>query len=161
MRRLEWEDVPPPVRDPVSGCLRWQGKHHSRGYGMLGGKRFAHRVAWEREHGPIPRGLTVDHVAARGCIWRDCVWTAHMEIVTQSVNTQRSSRSIDQRSRTHCPKRHEYTPANTITKKGRNGRTKRECRKCNKIRLRDRYARNRDAINAGRRQQYAIRRMVA
>jgi hypothetical protein len=37
-------------RDPLSGCLIWQGKPDREGYGRLsarpGGKQLAHRFAW-------------------------------------------------------------------------------------------------------------------
>jgi len=138
---MEWEDYPPPVRDEASGCLRWQGPHHTRGYGRLG-KRYAHRMAWEREHGPIPEGLTIDHVLDRGCVWRDCVEVAHLEPVPQSVNTARSRRSREQRARTSCPHGHAYSEENTIRKAG--GR--RECRQCGRIR----NARNYRRRKAGR-----------
>jgi hypothetical protein len=124
-RRKSWDDYPAPVRDPQSGCLRWQGPHHSNGYGRLRSTAYAHREAWEREVGPIPEGMTIDHVAERGCIHRDCVEIAHLEVVTQSVNTSRSARSIEQRSRTHCPQGHPYAGKNLIVRRG-----KRECRSC-------------------------------
>ena len=41
------------------------------GYGTAA-EDYAHRLAWERERGPIPDGLTVDHVghdfAGRRCV---------------------------------------------------------------------------------------------
>jgi hypothetical protein len=78
--------VPPPVRD-VNGCLIWQGAKSEKGYGQLtftGECTYAHRVAWEREHGPIPDGLTVDHT----CLHTSCVEVAHMQLVTRGRNTQ-------------------------------------------------------------------------
>jgi hypothetical protein len=120
-----WEDYPEPLVDSGSGCLRWQGPHTPRGYGTFGRRGSAHRAAWEREHGLIPEGLTVDHVAARGCIWKDCVLTAHMELVTRAENVRRSNRITAQMARTHCPENHPYTPENTYMQG-----TKRSCRKC-------------------------------
>ncbi len=45
----------------------------------------AHRVYYERVHGPIPDGLDLDHL----CNQRDCVNPEHMESVTRSVNCLR------------------------------------------------------------------------
>lgn len=133
--RKEWDDYPEPVRDAATGCLRWQGPHHSNGYGLLG-KRYAHREAWIREYGPIPDGRTIDHVRKRGCVHRDCVEPAHLEPVTQAVNVQRGEPA----SRTCCPQKHEYTPENTIIRRG-----KRECRTCVRDRNRAAYRRRKAA----------------
>lgn len=120
-----WEDYPDPVVDTGSGCLRWQGPHNPRGYGTFGDHGIAHREAWERENGPIPEGMTIDHVRARGCIWRDCILTAHMELVTRGENARRGRRIAAQLARTHCPANHPYTPENTYWQG-----TKRSCKKC-------------------------------
>jgi len=137
LKKKGWDDYPAPVRDPESGCLRWQGPHHSNGYGRLGSKSYAHREAWERAVGPIPEGMTIDHVAERGCIYRDCVEIGHLEVVTQSVNTARSARSTELRTRTHCPQGHAYEGHNIIRKK--NGG--RECRTCTNARNKRNYER--------------------
>lgn len=119
-----WEDYPAPIRDEASGCLRWQGTHHSQGYGLCG-SGYAHRVAWEREVGPIPNGLQVDHVKARGCVYRDCVAVEHLEPVTQAENIRRIPRIEAQMARIECPKKHPYEGDNLIIRRG-----KRECRAC-------------------------------
>jgi hypothetical protein len=95
---------------------------------------YAHRYYWEQAHGPIPAGLVLDHVFNRGCIFRDCINLDHLELVTQAENARRGRRQREQRARTHCPKGHAYTEANTIWRT-RNGGLKRDCRKCT-------YARN-------------------
>lgn len=46
---------------------------------------YAHRVAYELLVGPIPPGLTIDHL----CKVRCCVNPKHMEVVTQKVNNLR------------------------------------------------------------------------
>lgn len=140
-KRMTWDDYPEPVRDPASGCLRWQGTHHSQGYGLIGGGQlcqYAHRVAWERGVGPIPDGLHVDHVKARGCIYRDCVAIEHLEPVSQAENNRRIDHIQGQMARTHCPKEHPYEGHNLIVRRG-----KRECRTCV-------YDRNREARKARR-----------
>lgn len=120
-----WEDYPEPVLDSGSGCLRWQGTHDRSGYGTLGRRGRVHRIAWEREHGPIPEGMVIDHVAARGCVWKDCVNVQHLEPVSIGENSRRGTRLQAQLARTHCPANHPYTPENTYWQG-----TKRSCKKC-------------------------------
>ena len=49
------------------GCWLWLGRRNKAGYGMIssggndGRTLFAHRVAWELAHGPVPGGLYVCH----------------------------------------------------------------------------------------------------
>jgi hypothetical protein len=107
-----WEDYPEPLVDSGSGCLRWQGPVDPAGYGRISAHGYAHRVAWEREHGPIPEGMQIDHVADRGCRWRDCVLVAHLEPVTQLENIRRGRSGRRMAERTHCPQNHPYTPEN-------------------------------------------------
>lgn len=67
-------------------CLIWTGAIHRSGYGAiaLGGSRreYAHRYAWERERGPIPEGLHIDHI----CHNRSCVNIDHLRLATRSQN---------------------------------------------------------------------------
>lgn len=105
----------------ASGCHVWLGAIQTNGYGSVtdghGGTILAHRAAWEAEHGPIPDGLTVDHL----CFNRRCVNTEHMELVSASENRARAARM-----KRYCPRGHEYTPENT----SRNGAGHRYCREC-------------------------------
>ena len=81
------------VADRQTGCLLWQGCVNSKGYGVIsdGGKRYlVHRKAWELANGPIPDGLTIDHVYDRGCRHKNCANVAHLEPVTQAENNRRS-----------------------------------------------------------------------
>lgn len=102
-------------------CLRWTGSHNHKGYGQIsvaGAGRSVHRVAYELHVGPIPPGLEIDHVRARGCRFRDCIEPSHLEPVTHIENIRRTPK------RTHCPKGHELTPANVVmTSQGRRCRT--------------------------------------
>jgi len=127
-----WEDYPPPVRDLVSGCIRWPGPHDKAGYGRLrrqGKTPKAHREAWLRSGGEIPEGMTIDHVAARGCIYRDCVEVAHLEVVTRAENTRRIPLAIERKNRTHCPKGHPYSGEN-LAVIHLQGKSERRCREC-------------------------------
>jgi HNH endonuclease len=108
-------------------CWEWQGCWASDGYGkvQLDGRGVgAHRVAWELTNGPIPAGLTIDHL----CRNRRCVNPAHLEAVTQQVNVLRgtSSAAVNAR-RTHCVNGHEFTPENTYLY---NDGRRRVCRTC-------------------------------
>ncbi len=51
--------------EPMSGCWIWIGGTKGIGYGVfsLPKKRFvsAHRFSYERDKGPIPEGLQIDH----------------------------------------------------------------------------------------------------
>ena len=66
-------------------CLIWTAAKTKNGYGQLvvpGGRSLAHRYAWERENGPIPAGMVLDHT----CWNRACVNVAHLRVVTTAQN---------------------------------------------------------------------------
>jgi hypothetical protein len=76
-------------------CWPWTAYTDRKGYGIFkkadGKNSPAHRWAYEHFVGPIPDGLTVDHVKAKGCVRKDCVnYLAHLEPVTNEVNILRS-----------------------------------------------------------------------
>lgn len=110
----------------VSECIEWQGNIHVSGYGRLG-QKYAHRVAYEREIGPIPEGLVIDHL----CRNRACVNTDHMELVTNGENVMRGEGPAAENARkTRCPKGHPLTPGNLYVGKTRSGGKERRCRTC-------------------------------
>lgn len=88
-----WESV---YRKGRSDTECWPWLRGTRdGYGMArfdGKQQSAHRVAYQLTHGPIPDGLVVDHVAARGCRMRACCNPAHLEAVTHRENARRARR---------------------------------------------------------------------
>ena len=122
--------TPAPVRirnsvqiDPATGCWNWTKYLTPDGYGKAnaGGGRhgvLAHRWAYETFVGPIPDGLTLDHL----CRNRACCNPEHLDPVTMTVNIKRGSRA----TKTHCKHGHEFTPENTLRKP--NGT--RKCREC-------------------------------
>jgi hypothetical protein len=95
----------------------------------LFGLGYAHRVAYVLSVGPIPKGLTIDHL----CRNRGCVNPTHLEAVTQRENTLRSPIALAalNAAKTHCPKGHPYSGAN-VELRGRS----RGCRSCHQERSR-------------------------
>lgn len=133
------------VRHGEPACWDWNGCHNSRGYGITyrnGKQVLAHRAVYEMERGPIPHGLTIDHL----CRNKGCVNPAHMEPVTQAENNRRGKAAI-----THCPSGHAYTPKNF----GRKGINKtRFCRACKQARDRAAYAANAEKMRRRSRERY-------
>lgn len=119
----------PNVREE-SGCLTFGGCfQHGYGIACIGGARFrAHRRAWEEVNGPIPDGLTVDHV----CRNTRCIEVSHLRLLTLSENTKCSARAEKARAKTHCPAGHEYRGENVYVDK----RGARHCYACTKDRTR-------------------------
>jgi HNH endonuclease len=77
--------------DPLGGCHLWQGNLKD-GYGCLrlGGKlHFAHRLAWEARHGPIPEGLVLRH----RCNVRRCCNADHLVPGTRAENNADQKRA--------------------------------------------------------------------
>lgn len=114
---------PPSYRPELGPCLIFLGADNGNGYGQFqynNGKRngYAHRYAWERVHGPIPDGLTVDHL----CRVRRCVNVEHMELTDRVDNYLRGVATRDS-----CPNGHPYTPESTYYKPGKNARCCRIC----------------------------------
>lgn len=76
-------------------CWLWTGAVDKvTGYGQFRGHgrlRKAHRVSYERDVGPIPAGLDLDHVYANGCRHRHCVRPDHLEPVTRAENLRRAN----------------------------------------------------------------------
>lgn len=85
--------------DPATGCHNWTGWKDAKGYGRCGDtgtrQQQAHRLAWVVANGPIPAGLTVDHL----CRNTSCVNVAHMELVTASENSRRKNEDRRDRGR--------------------------------------------------------------
>lgn len=124
------------IQPDTSGCLIWTGSRNQKGYGRFN-RLQAHRFAYEAFVGPIPDGLTIDHL----CRVRNCVLPAHLEPVTQAENVRRGIRTYytnGQANKTHCPQGHSYSGGNLYLRpSGRH----RECRACRAARRAIRVAR--------------------
>lgn len=68
-------------------CLIWTGWTNVGGYGTvcIGDQKdmLVHRYAWEREHGPIPEGVMIDH---RYHCDKACCEVTHLRKATRSQN---------------------------------------------------------------------------
>ncbi len=88
-----------------TGCWDWIAACESRGYGHFYAGRYwcAHRVSYELFVGPIPIGLTLDHL----CRNRRCVNPEHLEPVSHRENILRGMSPLaDNARRTHCRRGH-------------------------------------------------------
>jgi hypothetical protein len=116
------------------GCWEWDGAKNVGGYGMVhwAGKRpVTHRVAYELAIGPIPDGLTLDHL----CRNPGCCNPAHLEPVTMRENILRGTQlAAKNAAKTHCKRGHPFDAGNTKIHIGPNGHPQRGCRACSRLR---------------------------
>ena len=118
----------------VGECWEWQNYLRKDGYGAVGNK-LAHRISYEALVGPIPDGLTIDHL----CRNRRCVNPAHLEPVTMAINILRGiSPAANHARKTHCIYGHELAGDNLYVDPKR----RRICRVCSRIRDSNRYYRD-------------------
>lgn len=108
--------------DASGPCWIWTGARSTNGYGNWRG-RLVHRLAYELLVGPIPDGLTIDHL----CRVRNCVNPDHLDPVTLAVNLSRSPMhwKNGQSNKTHCRHGHPFDETNTRLYQG-----ERICRTC-------------------------------
>lgn len=111
------------------GCLIWQGARNSKGYGSMaagvkGKTQLTHRAVYQLTVGPIPPGLTIDHL----CMEKLCLNVQHMEVVTRSENSRRKITA-----QTRCKRGHELAGGNLRLTHRANGRTHRVCRECARL----------------------------
>lgn len=116
------------------GCWNWRGKTNRDGYGhfTIGSrtdgtnrKVEVHRLAYQLSIGPIPEGLTIDHL----CRNHACVNPAHLEAVPLRINILRgTSPSAIHAKKTSCCRGHPFDLFNTYFAPD----GARECRICRK-----------------------------
>jgi hypothetical protein len=151
----QYERLRPVLREGLSvggldSCWEWQGPSRmSEGYCSTHGV-YVHRLAWELWRGPIPEGLTIDHL----CKNTSCANPRHLEPVTMRENTLRGD-TIPARNaaKTHCDNGHEFTAENTRI----DGQGKRVCRACVRETQRRRYHRDIDAAREREREKWRRR----
>lgn len=83
--RTEWQ----------GDCLIWTGGKTVEGYGRIWveGKMYpTHRYAWEREHGPIPEGMVVDHKDHCNTL---CCNVEHLRVATYAQNNTNRSGPVE------------------------------------------------------------------
>lgn len=109
----------------VEECWEWTG-YRTRGYGTFTFSTThrsigAHRLAYEFMIGPIPSGLSLDHL----CRNPGCVNPYHLDPVTQLVNVRRgiSCRATDE----VCANGHPWSPETWSAGRGRHLRACRTC----------------------------------
>lgn len=135
------------------GCWEWLGTVNNEGYGSFtlypngkqGGRdtRTAHRLVYETFVGPIPEGMTLDHLChtadgdcAGGptCAHRRCVKPTHLAPTPFTDNVLRGVGPTAVNARkTHCIHGHPFDQANTYIRPATGNR---DCRVCIDERLR-------------------------
>lgn len=117
------------------GHWLWTGSLATRGYGRIridNQRPLAHRLAYELYVGPIPDGLTIDHL----CRVRACVNPDHLEAVPMRVNILRGVGATAIHARqTHCKRGHPLVGEHVYLSS--NGH--RRCRTCQLERHAARY----------------------
>jgi len=108
----------------TSGCWQWTASTNAKGYGQLGSKTadgrptmvLAHRFSYEHFIGPIPDGLTLDHL----CRNTRCANPTHLEPVTNRENFMRGNhpKVLIHRAKV-CSRGHALTPENTRHRPGK------------------------------------------
>lgn len=129
-------------RHGAGGCWLWQGVPDSKGYGQIkisGVKRLVHRLVYEQTVGPIPAGMTLDHL----CRVRLCCNPDHLEPVPGVVNVLRGE-SLNARNarKTECVHGHPFDLLNTYWRPDGT----RQCRECRRIKGLELRARRRGSL---------------
>lgn len=123
----------PKHRPELGRCWRWLGKINSQGqscFWMDGRDQLAYRVAYTFLKGPIPQGLTLDHL----CRNRECPNPNHTEPVTLRENIRRGMAPSGLNSRkTRCKYGHPLSGSNLVVVQGRSG-SQRQCLICTRRR---------------------------
>lgn len=104
----------------------------SHGYGQIGwwenGRTRTithHRATWTAAFGPVPDGMTLDHI----CCVKRCVRPSHLQVLSMEANSRRGTRGVEAAIEGECL--HGHGP---MTRKERTLRGRRVtvpfCREC-------------------------------
>ena len=129
--------TPRPTPSDLNECELWPGALTADGYGsrrINGRHSYAHREAYEAANGPIPDGLTIDHL----CRNRACCNPAHLEAVTQAENVRRGNSRRDYVRGDVCIHGHDLDGLRSDS--GSRGGVRRYCKTCSRERARLRRA---------------------
>lgn len=136
------------------GCWEWQASKRGN-YGQFkinGTSKVAHRAVYEEVVGPIPAGLTLDHLC-RNC---GCVNPDHLEPVTMAENVRRGNAASALNARkTHCIHGHPLSGENLyLIKRGR------ACLTCKRAKQRKYRAENLDVYRKRDREAKRRKRLL-
>ncbi len=99
------------------------------------------KLSFKLFKGPVPKGQWILHK----CDTPSCANPDHLFLGDRRINMDDAVAKgrckhigENNRSKTHCPHGHEYTPENTYITQGGDGRPFRKCRECSRIRGRRR-----------------------
>jgi hypothetical protein len=137
--------------EPNTGCHLWLRCVDGKGYGIFKFKNKihkAHRFAYERKYGPIPKGKLACHF----CDTPSCCRPEHVWIGTDQDNADDKMRKRRHPvfSKTHCPQGHPYSGDNLrIAPNGF-----RRCRICEREICNKWHKENRIYLNAKKLERY-------
>lgn len=100
------------IEKDASGCWLWTGAINHGGYGSAwcdGRSWLAHRLSYATFVGPIPDGLSVDHL----CFVPRCINPSHLRLLTVSENAQNLRTALSDR----CKRGHLFDAENTMWQK--------------------------------------------
>lgn len=120
------------VKIARTGCWQWTGYICSDGYGGMkrSGKLVrAHRLSYEAFKGPIPSGLSIDHL----CRNKLCVNPEHLEAVSIRENTLRGiGPSAENARKMFCINGHILIGDNVTMRPRKKGIPYRRCKTCHR-----------------------------
>jgi hypothetical protein len=120
----------------MSDCIIHGGELRGEDGRAKTDRRYAYRIAWEDERGPLGGGLVLHHLCGNPA----CVNVEHLEPMTQSAHAKVHGRGGDwgEAAKTHCPSGHPYDEENTY--RWRNERHCRICRRAASARYKERVS---------------------
>lgn len=141
------------IPEPNTGCWLWIGSSARGGYGAFlknSHQCYAHRVSYELYRGPIPLGLSLDHL----CREPSCVNPNHLEAVTHRENMLRGvNKNVLLHRAGVCYNGHKIIGENALISSGIRVRV--QCKTCFYALKKAYWQRNKIRLNARRRERRA------